>query len=61
MKYDIELMVKSAEGTQTFRVEAKSKKDAITQLKAGNSVIVESDVEVYSLSDPELCDVREAN
>ena len=59
MKYDITLGITSAEGSQTFRVEADNEEGAIIEFNKNGGEIVSNDVEVQSLEEATIHDVEE--
>lgn len=58
-KFRIDRDVVSAEGTQTFEVEAENLEEAIKKFDAGESEIVEHEVEVVALSHFDNADIYE--
>ncbi len=52
-KYTIVCEV-TAQGTQTFTVEAKSEEDALVQFKIHGGEFVSEEIEVMGLGDPQI-------
>ena len=58
-EFRIEAHVDAAHGTQTFKINAETKQDAIDIFNKGGGDFVEQDVEVVSLDPVSLEDVYE--
>jgi hypothetical protein len=59
MKYNLDVEIKSAQGTQEFRIEANSKEEAIEKFKKGECELIDSDVEVTALEEPDISAIYE--
>lgn len=59
MKFRVERAVESADGTQTFEVEADTEAEALVKFRDDQGEIVEWDVEVTSLSPASAVSIHE--
>jgi hypothetical protein len=61
VKYRLTCAVTSAHGAQTFTVEASSPDEAIAKHKLGESEFEEEEVEVMSLGEPDVEEIKPAS
>lgn len=59
-KYHMALSVRSVEGTQTWEILAEDPKDALSRYKKGEGKLIDEELDVGGLHEPELGDIWEA-
>lgn len=58
-KYEITRSIVTARGSQTYRCEARSKKEAFKKFEAGQDEFVDDEIEVTELEPVSMNDIEE--